>query len=304
MKRVLALIALLLFPATSAAQSVTTGISRDTVRVGDPVRVILRIDGIPANTEIVLPDSLAAIDDVENAGRLRMRRDTMAGGLTRITAAYPVIIWRPGETALPALPMIVRTNGSERATQLALPTINVISVLPPDTTNIEAKPPKDVWGADRIWWPWLLAALLALIAAVLLYWWYRRRRAARAEVPVIPFVDPRAEALQEIQRIRALGLIEQKQYRQHYILLSEVLRVFAGRMEPEWSTDLTTDELAPRIKPRKDAYPLLAVLRSADMVKFARRQPAAADAHKDVETAEAWVREFNKPEPVAAAEAA
>ena len=106
MKRAaLLLLVLALLPAALPAQSVSTGISRDTVRVGDPVRVLLRIDGIPANTEVILPDSLSAVDDVENAGRLRMRRDTMTGGRTRITAAYPVILWRPGEIALPNVPM-------------------------------------------------------------------------------------------------------------------------------------------------------------------------------------------------------
>jgi hypothetical protein len=253
---------------------------------------------------VVLPDSLAAADDVENAGRLRIRRDTLPGGGARITAAYSVILWRPGETELPALPMVVRADGNERTVQVALPTINVVSVLPADTTNIEAKPPKDVWGADRIWWPWLLAALLLLLIAALLYWWYRRRRAGHVEAPVSTLVDPREQALQEIARIRALGLIEQKQYRQHYILLSEVLRNYAARMESLWSTDLTTDELAVRAKPRKEAHELLTLLRSADLVKFARQQPNAAQATKELDAAEGWVRTFNQPEPVTTAEAA
>ena len=71
MKRLtLPLIALV--AATAAqAQTVSTGISRDTVRVGDPVRVVVRVDGVPANTEVLLPDSLAAVDDVETGGDRR-----------------------------------------------------------------------------------------------------------------------------------------------------------------------------------------------------------------------------------------
>ncbi len=295
---------LLLLPLALNAQSVTTGITPDTVRVGDPVRVVLRIDDVPATTEIVLPDSLAATDDVENAGRLRIRRDTLPGGRARITAAYPVIVWRPGTTSLPTLPMIVRADGNERRVQVNLPEINVISVLPADTSQIEARPPKDVWGSDRVWWPWILAALLLLVAAALLYWWYRRRRAGVVEFASVPVIDPREHALQELARIRALGLIEQKQFRQHYILLTQVVREFAERMEPAWSTDLTTEELAPRIKPRREAHALLAMLRSADMVKFARQQPTPAQADQDLATAESFVREFNKPEPIATPEAA
>lgn len=296
MKRAaLLLLVLALLPAALPAQSVSTGISRDTVRVGDPVRVLLRIDGIPANTEVILPDSLSAVDDVENAGRLRMRRDTMTGGRTRITAAYPVILWRPGEIALPNVPMLVRTAGRERTMQVALPTINVVSVLPADTTNIEAKPPKDVWGANRVWWPWLLALALLVALAALAYWWYRKRRMQQpVAVPVAPMVDPRERAMQELQRIRELRLIEQGEFKQHYVLLSEVLRSFAADVEAEWSTDLTTDELAPRLKSRPDASLLLKLLRSADTVKFARRVPSMTEARADLDDAEGWVAAFNR----------
>lgn len=296
------LLLLLLLPAALPAQSVSTGISRDTVRVGDPVHVLLRIDGIPANTEIVLPDSLSTIDDVENAGRLRMRRDTVAAGQTRITAAYPLVLWRPGEIALPTVPMLVRTNGQERTMQVTLPPIAVVSVLPADTTNIEAKPPKDVWGANRVWWPWILALLLLLALAALAYWWYRRRRPEPVALPVAPVVDPREQALRELQRIRALRLPENGDFKQHYVLVTEVLRRFAEANESDWSTDLTTDELAPRLKRRADAALLLKLLRSADTVKFARRVPTVTEARADMDDAEGWVGSFSRRvEPAEAA---
>ena len=301
MKRLALLLLALAWPASLAAQSVSTGISRDTIRVGDPVRVLVRIDGIPGGTEIILPDSLSAMDDVENAGGLRLRRDTVPGGQTRITAAYPVVLWRPGEIALPTVPMLVRTGARERTMQITLPAINVLSVLPADTTNIEAKPPKDVWGANRVWWPWILALLL-LAAAAAAYWWYRKRRVPAVVVPVVPVADPRERALRELQRIRDLRLIEHGEFKQHYFRVTEVLRIFAEANEPDWSTDLTTDELAPRLQRRPDAALLLKLLRSADTVKFARRVPTVTEARADLDDAEGWVGSFNRrAEPAEAA---
>lgn len=306
-RAVLAFIVAMLFTANANAQTVNTGITPDTIRVGDPVRIVVRINDLPANSEVVLPDSIASSQDIEPAGPMRMRRDSLPNGNVRITAAWPILVWRPGENPLPPLAVIVRGESGERTLNVQLPAINVTSVLPDDTTNIQARPPKDVWGADRVWWPWVLAAALLLIAAALAYWWYRRRRAQRqVELPAMPVVDARAHALKELARIRGLGLIEQQQYRQFYIHLSEVLRNFAARMEPEWSTDLTTDELAPRLQARADARDLLGLLRNADMVKFARRQPAAEEAAADLDRAEQWVRSFSLPvpEPAADAEAA
>ena len=283
------------------AQTVATGVSSDSVRVGDPVRVLLRVESAAPGAGILLPDSLMAGDDFENMGRGRMRRDTLPGGGTRISAAYPIIVWRPGALKLPPLPMIVRSAGAERTIQVALPTINVVSVLPADTTNIQAKPPKDVWGADRVWWPWLLAAALLVLLA-LLWWRYRRRRQVPVDVAVVPTIDPRQRVLQELQRIRDLQLIEQGQLKQFYIMLSDALRAFAAMVEQDWSTDLTTEELAARLKRRPESAPLLRLLRAADMVKFARRQASAAEARADLDAATEWAQSFDRrAEPAEAA---
>jgi hypothetical protein len=168
-------------------------------------------------------------------------------------------------------------------------------VLPADTTNIEAKPPKDVWGASRVWWPWLLALALLIALAALAYWWYRKhRRQQPVAVAMAPVIDPRERAMQELQRIREMRLLEQGQFKDHYVRVSEVLRGFAADVEGEWSTDLTTDELAPRLKSRPDAALLLKLLRSADTVKFARRVPSMTEARADMDDAEGWVSAFNR----------
>jgi hypothetical protein len=109
-------------------------------------------------------------------------------------------------------------------------------------------------------------------------------------------IDPRQHTLHQLQHIREQKLIEHGEYKQFYILLSEALRAFAGVMEPDWSTDLTTDELAPRLKRRPDANALLRMLRSADAVKFARYQPKPAEARGDLDDAIAWVGSFNRRE--------
>jgi hypothetical protein len=158
-----------------------------------------------------------------------------------------------------------------------------------------------VWGANRLWWPWILAAALLLLIIGLLIWWYRKRRKVLVEIPQIPFVDPRERALKKLQHIAELRLAEQGQFKQHYILLSETLRTFAAALEPEWSTDLTTEELAPHVKRRPDAAALTTLLRSADTVKFARRQPTEAEARNDLQAATQWVSAFNQPTETAEA---
>ena len=94
--------------------------------------------------------------------------------------------------------------------------------------------------------------------------------------------------------IRALRLIERGELKQFYIMLSDTLRGFAAALESDWSTDLTTSELAPRLKRKPESAPLLGLLRSADTVKFAKRQSTKDEAARDLETAEAWVADFDR----------
>lgn len=281
--------------ASASAQKIQTGISRDTIRVGDPFRAVVRID-LPAGTDVVLPDSLVSTEDVENAGTVRMRRDS-ANGAVSVLAAYPLTAWRTGPLPLPDLNIRVKSANGEQASTIKLPGINVVSVLPADTTNIEAKPPKDVLGANRVWWPWLLALLLALALAIALIWWWRKRRRALPEEDALPMIMPRDRALEELERIRRLGLLEAGESKRYYSLVAEVLRKYMGTVMPAWSTFLTTAELAQRTKDVEETKPAISVLRQADLVKFARSTPDTQTATRDLDRLHAWISDY--PAPVA-----
>ena len=298
MMRWVALLALGLVGAAvpGYAQRVATGISRDTIRVGDAFRAVVRIAVAPG-TGVLMPDTLPAVEDIENAGNVRLRRDSTSEGVS-VVAAYPLTAWRPGPLALPALAVIVQEGTAERTLSIDLPDIAVLSVLPADTTGIEPKPLKDVLGGSRIWWPWLLAALLLLLALALAYWWYRRRKGAgQPPMEALPMIMPRARALEELERIRKLGLIERQEFKQFYTLVSEVVRQYMASAERAWSTDLTTDELAHRTRQAGDAAAAISVLRSSDHVKFARGVATAADARSDLEKAHDWISSFRVIQP-------
>ena len=293
MKRYFLLVVALLVSAVSAqAQRVATGLTVDTVRVGDPFRAIARI-GVEPGEDVALPDSLQNVEDLENAGRVRTRRDSTAQGVN-VIAAFPLIAWRPGSIALPSFDVTLRSGGRERRVTVDLPAVTVVSVLPADTTNIQAKPPKDVFGPNRLWWPWILAALLLLAALAAAYWWWRRRR-KQPDVIAIPMPMPRERALQELTRIQQLGLIEQGEYKRFYTMLSGVLRQYLESFDSKWSGDLTTEELAQRVKQERDVAPAIAVLRTSDLVKFARETPNQRDAKADWQKAYDWLAAFRVP---------
>jgi hypothetical protein len=152
----------------------------------------------------------------------------------------------------------------------------VASVLPADTTLHVPKPARDVLGIPAPWWLWLLVALAIAVIAALIWWWLRRRQRLELITPI----DPYEEALAGFARVQGLGLVEAGERGRYVALMLEVLREFLARIDERADLALTTSELLSAIQasPLIPANRLAALLVEADLIKFARRPVAAAQA--------------------------
>ncbi len=279
-------------PAPAAGQ-VSTAVVPETITVGDVFHAAVRVE-LPPGAEPLFPDTLAVpVGDVEAAGRVRVQMDSSAAGRA-LTAIYPLTAWRAGrELQLPDLALTVRNaDGTTTRVTASFPAFTLRSVLPADTAGIEPKPAKDVWGASRIWWPLLLAAaVLLLLLALAWYLWRRRRPRAVEAAPVVGLL-PREAALERLARARAAGYVERGELKPFYTELSAALRTYLEAIEPALGADLTTGELALQARRRGAPGPLLELLRllgRADLVKFARARPPAAEAFADIDAARRWI---------------
>lgn len=290
-------------PAPATQQDPTTrprtAIVGDSVRVGDVVPVAIRVV-VDRGQRVAWPDTLPlAGDELENVARVRERVDTLPDGRLEMTAVYSVTPWRTGELALPDLPLrVVRGNESVRDMTTALPSLDVVSVLPADTAGVEPRPAKDVIGRNWALWPFLLAllAILAIIAGII--WWRRRRAAAAGVVPLEPPVPPRERVLARLQEARDARLVETGAMKEFYSQVSDALRDYLAAIGPGWGEDLTTTELLARFRAQvgpEETRALGQLLRSADQVKFARCEPDPATAHREWDAARAWVLGFRWP---------
>ncbi|HUF50516.1 MAG TPA: hypothetical protein VMN60_06770 [Longimicrobiales bacterium] len=295
--RLLPALFLLLCAGAASAQRPTSAVVPQSITVGDVFHAAVRIE-LPPRTDVLAPDSLPLPADLELAGRREIRYDT-AGGRRVATILYPLTAWRPTQYELPVITLRLVGDGASSSVTVALPGFAVTSVLPLDTTGIEPRGAKDVFGANRLWWPLLLALLLAAAIAIGLYMWWRRRRPVAEEV-VVPAVPPRAAVLAALDALERDGLIERGELRLFYIRLTEALRHFAAALEPRWSVDLTTTELAQRMRAAQGAaaaVDLVRILGTGDMVKFARARADAATARADLGAARAWVDRISADVP-------
>ncbi len=289
-------------PATGSSPQ--TAVLPEAVTVGDVFHAAIRLQ-LPVGVRAVFPDTLSVPTDVEAAGRRTIRVDTVDNRVV-YTVSYPLTAWRPDSLVLLPAQIEVVTGRNQDRLSAPFPVIAIRSVLPADTAGIQPEPPKDVLGANRLLWP-ILLALVLLLALLVFAWWRYRKRRPRPQEEVKALGSPRDLALEALDRARNAGLVEAGAMKEFYSLVSEALRQYLDRIEPRWGADLTSSELAGRMRGMADEVDVAAVvtvLGEADLVKFARRSTTADDALAKWSMARKWVERFDWPAPVPEAVAA
>lgn len=139
-------------------------------------------------------------------------------------------------------------------------------------------------------WVWVLGfSLLACLEIggglfLLSRWWQQRRaaRLARKQAAIaLPPLSPQEEALQALQKLEALGWLQQGKEKPFAFRLSEILRVYLGRVYHFEALERTTEEVLRELKKRKEWNPskrlaLQALLDGLDWIKFTDGGEAAS----------------------------
>ncbi len=267
-------------PAQSAQPAVAVrmgyAIEPDTVTVGDPFRLTVRIHA-PRGASVEFPagpDSGAAVEALDPRQE-RQGPDTTA---LDVTAVWRIAAWDTGNLPLRFGDIVVKVDARERRIPLSALTIHVKSVLPADTAQRIPKPQRALFEFGRPWWYWLLAALAAIGLIGLFWWWWRRRRKRRGE----EVDDPFADAEGEFERVERLGLVEAGERGRYVALMVEILRTYLSRSIPDALPSLTTNELLISVRDNRlvPVNRLALVLAEADLVKFARRATTAERARE------------------------
>lgn len=258
-------------PAPESSVQVGVGVSPDTVTVGRPFLVSVRVRA-PRGAAVRFPDGPDTTHVVQalDPPQLREGADTTA---VDVTAHYRVAAWDVGERSVELAPVAVEIGGEAREVAVRSPTVFVRSVLPADTAARVPKPAREPWEFPRAWWlPWLLALLAAALVGLLAWWWWRRRR-RRLAIPARLTDDPFRDAEENFARVEALRLLEAGERGRHVALMLDVMRDFLARRFPAASPALTSRELLAALadEPAVPGDRLRGVLHEGDLVKFARR---------------------------------
>lgn len=255
-------------PAGSDARAISRGVAvlPETVTVGDPFRVVVRIRA-PRGATLEFaqtPDSgtgVEALDPVVVVPSV----DTTA---TEQTATYRLAAWDVGARPIRIPDVVVRDSTGERRVAVGRSlSVFVSSVLPADSSERVPKPPRALFEFGPPWWWWGLVALAALGVVGALWWlWRRRRRPAPRVVR-----SARDEAEEAFARVEALELVASGERGLHVALMADVVRDFLARILPAAAPSLTSSELLLQLRgdARLPLARLTRFLQDVDLVKFA-----------------------------------
>ena len=285
---------------TSAAQSASSSsvrisftADRSELTVGD-VAILSLVVSHPEDLVVVLPRLDREWGPFEVQAQTSVQTTSLNNGLKTIAKQIRVALFAPGAFETPDLPISIRnTDGSVEQVYPDPVALTVLSVLSgPNEELKDIRPPADL--STPLWKRPLVLALLGLAvvgaSGAVGYYIYRRSRAqASAAGPETDTRKPWEVALQELDRIGRLDLLETGDLRGHYTLVAVALRTYLGAtylMEVGQAdgSDMSTEEIGAAISQSSldalNSREVVELLQEADLVKFANYSPPAARAHE------------------------
>jgi len=151
---------------------------------------------------------------------------------------------------------------------------------------------------------WIVPILL--IIGLIIYLLFRRKKRKEAQEKQLP---PYEEALVALQTLDSTPYLKEHKSKEYYSNLTEIVKRYLDREVDETALESTSDELIERLQMHKDAghfdlnvetiQQLDAVLKRADLVKFARLYQMESQAQEDRNTIEQIITHTHDaiPEP-------
>ena len=295
----LLILSILVSTAHSQQINITPKVIGQKLTVGDH---FLYIDSIaaPSDAQLQLIPPQEKLGDADVMSPVYKVEKTPPGC---IVYACTLAVFQPGEAKIPTLSFAFTNNaGKAREINGDTLTINIHSILPPDTAGMQIA---DIKGPRRLGgpvWPYIL---IPLLLAGIIFGGMKARQLLRGKIiePLVPPVPPWEIAIQRLDELKKERHVEFGRFKEFYFELSLIVRGYIeGRYETS-AVESTTFELESndKLKNIVDALynQLFKFFWNADLIKFAKSIPTVKDADNDIAFAYDFIIR-TKPAPVVA----
>lgn len=267
-------------------KQVQASIDSTKIRIGSQVNLTLKTK-VDTSAKVNFPEG-------KNFGQLEVLEsypvDTIRdGAMYELVKKYGLTQFDSGRYVIPSLPVFI--NNKNIRTDSLLVEVNNIKI---DTLKRKMYDIKPVLKAksDSSFWLWLLAILAALSAAGYGVWYYlKNRKKAEPKAKKEEIITPIERATRELKNLEQQDLLSRGAVKDYYSQLTDIARTYIEEAIHVPAMESTTSELieamrAAVLKKRMNLSQetfeqLEKILRTADMVKFAKSRPLDFEIAED-----------------------
>lgn len=277
-------ISVLLAATPLTAQQIQTFADTDSVRVGDTINLSVVIEG--KDTLISYPDSSAFSEDLELQNRQRFQVTSQ-----RDSIVYSLQYFGVEDIVIDPLPFEVRAGDRDTTLQSNRVPLFFKTTLAEEEESL--RPFKPIFEFARNYWPYIIGLILVLIAGYLIYRYVKERARKDTYIPEPfekkPFINPLDELEKAILSLQSgTHPTDEKEFEIFYVKLADAIRTYLKRVYDFPALEMTTREIITELQKQRASADLIKkvrkVLNDADMVKFAKFNPASDQVSDAIHT--------------------
>ena len=263
-----------------------TSIDSTKIRIGSQANLTLKAT-VDTSVTVSFPEgkTFGQLEVIESYPVDTLRK----GAIYELVKKYGLTQFDSGRYVIPSLPVIIN-NKSVKSDSLNLE----VTPIKVDTLKQKMFDIKDVATGQGRSWLWLYILIGLIVAGGLgygIYWFLKNRKKQLPKVEEVVYTSPIEKATSQLQNLEKENLLERGEVKDYYSKLTDIARVYIEEAIHVPAMESTTSELieAMRAATRRkkmslsqDTFEQLEkVLRTADMVKFARSKPLDFEIAED-----------------------
>lgn len=288
MKKIAVFLALLSVKAMS--QQLKTEIDKKEIKIGEQIQYKIEAKA-KKGTLVAFPkgQTFMPLEMVEE-----MDIDTVVEKTNyRLVKKYSLTVFDQGNYTIPQQ---VVTLGKDK---LYTPQMQIrVEDVPVDTLKQPLYPIKEYIQTSK---PlqvekYYMAVIAIALAAVAFTLWYIKRKKALTEEEKLALLPPFERAVKELENLKKSKYLIESKHKEYYSSLTEIVKRFLEDQIHINASESTTDELIEKVQtllknkkinlPESVVSDFRRVLKKADLVKFAKKQPEVQEAELDTKTME------------------
>ena len=267
-------------------KQVEASIDSTKIRIGSQFHLTLKTT-VDTTTRVNFPEG-------KNFGQLEVLEtlptDTVRkGAMYELVKKYGLTQFDSGRYVIPRLPVVIN-NKTIQTDSLSIEVASIVV----DTLKqkmYDIKPVMTVETPHSYWWLYVLTGLLVLAAAGYGIWWYIKKRKKQPKEAPVHYASPIEKATTQLKVLENKALLQKGAVKDYYSELTDIARQYIEEAIHIPAMESTTAELieAMRIAVKRKGMDLSQetfeqlekVLRTADLVKFAKSRPMDFEIAED-----------------------